>query len=51
MKKEMQMTDYSDSRFDEGRDSAGRFGRWLGRRPAESWMFLAAGLVLGGFFF
>ncbi|MEL6387685.1 MAG: hypothetical protein AAFR41_01845 [Pseudomonadota bacterium] len=29
---------------------AGRFGRWLSSRPAESWMFFAAGLVLGSFF-
>jgi len=27
-----------------------RFGRWLKSRPAESWMFFAAGLVLGSFF-
>ncbi len=45
------MTDHSGSRFDDDRDSAGRFGRWLARRPAESWMFLAAGLVLGGIVF
>lgn len=31
--------------------NAGRFGRWLGSRPAESWMFFAAGVLLGGLFF
>jgi len=29
----------------------GRFGRWLSTRPAETWMFFAAGIFLGGFFF
>ena len=28
-----------------------RFGQWLARRPAESWMFFAAGAFLGGLFF
>ncbi|MEL6568276.1 MAG: hypothetical protein AAFQ22_07650 [Pseudomonadota bacterium] len=30
---------------------SGRFGRWLSTRPAETWMFFAAGIFLGGFFF
>jgi hypothetical protein len=29
----------------------GRFGAWLGSRPAESWMFFVVGVFLGGFFF
>ncbi|MEM7766901.1 MAG: hypothetical protein AAF253_05370 [Pseudomonadota bacterium] len=29
---------------------ASRLGRWLKTRPAESWMFFAAGLVLGSVF-
>ncbi len=33
------------------RQNAGRLGRWLGSRPAESWMFFAAGVFLGGLFF
>mgnify|MGYP006279284283 CR=1 len=46
------MTDrpYTDP-YDDPAARAGRFGRWLSRRPAESWMFFAVGLVLGGFFF
>lgn len=30
---------------------SGRFGRWLASRPAESWMFFAVGIFLGGVFF
>lgn len=26
------------------------FARWLDRRPAESWAFLAAGLIVGALF-
>ncbi|HRJ00161.1 MAG TPA: hypothetical protein PKV67_05250 [Hyphomonas sp.] len=33
------------------RSDAGRLGRWLSTRPAESWIFFAAGVFLGGFFF
>ncbi len=33
------------------RTDAGRFGRWLASRPAETWMFFAVGIFLGGFFF
>ena len=35
----------------EARSDAGRFGRWLSTRPAESWMFFGIGVFLGGFFF
>tara|TARA_R100000365_G_C2747032_1_gene76643 strand:+ start:3762 stop:3950 length:189 start_codon:yes stop_codon:yes gene_type:complete len=35
----------------ETRSDAGRFGRWLSTRPAESWMFFGAGVLLGGLFF
>ncbi|MEZ5969898.1 MAG: hypothetical protein R3C00_12740 [Hyphomonas sp.] len=35
----------------ETRSDAGRFGRWLSTRPAETWMFFAVGVFLGGFFF
>ncbi len=46
------MTDrpYTDH-DDDPTAHAGRFGRWLSRRPAESWMFLAVGIVIGGLFF
>jgi len=35
----------------EARSDTGRFGRWLASRPAETWMFFAVGVFLGGFFF
>ena len=35
----------------EARTDAGRFGRWLSTRPAESWMFFGVGIFLGGLFF
>jgi hypothetical protein len=33
------------------RSDVGRFGRWLSTRPAETWIFFAAGVFLGGIFF
>jgi hypothetical protein len=47
MRKKMTDHDYTP------RDTidTGRFGRWLSTRPAETWMFFAAGIFLGGFFF
>lgn len=35
----------------EARSDTGRIGRWLSTRSAETWMFFAAGVFLGGFFF
>lgn len=46
------MTDRSyDTRHSSGRSDSGRFGHWLATRPAECWMFFAAGVFLGGLFF
>ncbi|WP_199288194.1 hypothetical protein [Henriciella mobilis] len=46
------MTDHRyDTRYQEARHKGGRFGRWLASRPAECWMFFAAGVFLGGLFF
>lgn len=46
------MTDRSyDTRYDSARRGSGRFGRFLATRSAETWMFFAAGVFLGGFFF
>ncbi len=46
------MTDRSfDTRYSEARHESGRFGRYLSSRSAETWMFFAAGIFLGGFFF
>ncbi|MCG8443915.1 MAG: hypothetical protein MI723_19100 [Caulobacterales bacterium] len=33
------------------RERGRAFMRWLSRRPAESWLFLAAGVVIGGILF
>jgi len=42
------MTHESDDyRFTRARGTADSFRDWLMRRPTESWLFLAAGLVLG----
>jgi hypothetical protein len=46
---EKTMSDH-DYRYPPRSDS-GRFGRWLSTRSAETWMFFAAGVFLGGFFF
>lgn len=40
-----------DHEYSTHRGDTGRFGAWLGSRPAESWMFFAIGVFLGGFFF
>ena len=46
------MTDRSyETRYRQGREEGGRFGRWLASRPAECWMFFAAGVFLGDLFF
>ncbi|WP_160162633.1 hypothetical protein [Hyphomonas neptunium] len=41
---------YQDDPY-TSRSDAGRFGRWLASRRAETWMFFAAGVLLGGLFF
>ena len=46
------MTDHSyETRYNQGRAETGRIGRWLASRSAETWMFFAAGVFLGGLFF
>ncbi len=35
---------------DTWRERGRRFLAWLAKRPAESWMFFAVGLVLGAVF-
>ncbi len=45
------MNDGAYDRERRYRGEAGRFGRWLSTRPAECWMFFAAGILLGGLFF
>lgn len=42
----MRDTDYQGYRTEEENGFV-RFGRWLMRRPAENWIFLIAGIVLG----
>ena len=47
-----EMTDRAyDRHYREARRESGRFGRYLASRPAESWIFFAVGVFLGGFFF
>lgn len=41
---------YQDDNYTP-RTDAGRFGRWLATRRAETWMFFAVGVFLGGLFF
>ena len=41
---------YQDDNYSP-RTDAGRFGRWLATRRAETWMFFAVGVFLGGLFF
>lgn len=43
------MTDHDYTTRD--RSQTGQFGRWISTRSAECWMFFAAGVFLGGFFF
>ena len=50
LKKEMTDPRF-DTRYQETRENSGKFGRWLASRPAECWMFFAAGVFLGGLFF
>lgn len=46
------MTERSyDTRTHRFGNGPGRFGRYLASRRAESWMFFAAGVFLGGLFF
>lgn len=42
---------HMEDRSHRTHSDAGRFGRWLSTRPAESWMFFGAGVILGGLFF
>jgi len=49
--------DYQDressygSRYDKVENSLSRFGRWLSKRPGESWVFFFAGLIIAGILF
>ena len=57
--KEKRMNDYGHPYDEEGRAHDGQvwrdrlqaFLRWLKARPAESWLFLVAGVLIGRFFF
>ncbi len=45
--------DYQDrtDRYDRAEATLSRFGRWLTRRPAESWGFFIAGILIAGLLF
>ncbi|MEM7660811.1 MAG: hypothetical protein AAF292_01075 [Pseudomonadota bacterium] len=38
-------------RYDRAEDGFKRFGRWLSRRPGESWAFFIAGMIIAGILF
>lgn len=48
--KDQEPMSYQDDNYSP-RTDAGRFGRWLATRRAETWMFFAVGVFLGGLFF
>lgn len=52
MQEETKM-DYQDntSRYDKVESSLSRFGRWLAKRPGESWAFFFAGIIIAGILF
>lgn len=43
--------DSYESRFDRAETSLSRFGRWLSKRPGESWVFFFAGIIIAGILF
>ncbi|MEL7128415.1 MAG: hypothetical protein AAGK23_02615 [Pseudomonadota bacterium] len=45
--------DYEDraSRYDQAETTISRFGRWLSKRPGESWAFFIAGMIIAGILF
>ena len=40
-----------ERQYDKAGDTMSRFGRWLSKRPSESWMFFFAGLFIAGLLF
>ena len=40
-----------ESRYDRTETSLARFGRWLSKRPGESWVFFFAGIIIAGILF
>lgn len=40
-----------ERRYDKVETSLSRFGRWLSKRPGESWVFFFAGLIIAGVLF
>lgn len=45
--------DYEEhtNRSDKVQTTLSRFGRWLSRRPGESWVFFFAGMIIAGILF
>lgn len=45
--------DYQErpDRFDRVESTLSRIGRWLSKRPAESWAFFIAGILIAGVLF
>lgn len=46
----MSYDDRNDS-FARAENGLQRFGRWLSRRPGESWVFFFAGIIIAGVLF
>ncbi len=47
----MEDRSYGRSRYNDEEHGFHRFGRWLSKRPAESWAFFVAGLLIAGILF
>lgn len=45
--------DYQDrsDRYERVESTLSRFGRWLSKRPSESWAFFFAGIIIAGILF
>jgi hypothetical protein len=41
----------ADKAAEDWRETSSRFWRYLRTRPAETWGFFVAGLIIGGMFF
>ena len=40
-----------ESRYDRVENTMSKFGRWLSKRPGESWAFFFAGIIVAGILF
>jgi len=40
-----------DTGYERVENNLSRFGRWLSKRPGESWAFFFAGIIIAGILF